>query len=90
VPNHGINDWPHLPSKATHDEVAGVVKLRHSVDASGKTTNVQVISEPPGYQLGDYLKKVVPLLDFLQGYRNGRPTATTYTSTWWFGSPVGR
>jgi Gram-negative bacterial TonB protein C-terminal len=90
VPNHGIDDWPHFPSKATHDEVAGVVKLRHSVDANGKTTNVQVISEPPGYQLGDYLKKVVPLFNFLPGYRNGRPTATTYTSTFWFGRPVGR
>jgi Gram-negative bacterial TonB protein C-terminal len=70
--------------------VAGVVKLRHSVDANGKTTNVQVISEPPGYQLGDYLKKILPLFDFLPGYRNGRPTATTYTLTWWFGQPVGR
>jgi hypothetical protein len=90
VPNHGIDDWPHFPSKATHDEVAGVVKLRHSVDGNGKTTNVQVISEPPGYQLGDYLKKVVPLFDYLPGYRNGRPTATTYTSTFWFGRPVGR
>jgi hypothetical protein len=90
VPNHGVNDWPHFPSKATHDELAAVVKLRHSVDANGKTTNVQVISEPPGYQLGDYLKKVMPLADFLPGYRDGRPTATTYTFTWWLGRVVGR
>lgn len=67
-----------------------MVKLRHSVDATGKTTDVQVISEtPPGYQFGDYMKKVVPLLDFLPGYRNGTPTATTYTLTWWFGRTVG-
>ena len=89
VPNHYLSDLPHYPSVATHDEAAGVVKLRHSVDANGKTMNVQVISEPPGYQLGDYLKKVLPLLDFSPGYRNGRPTATTYTLTWWFGRTVG-
>jgi TonB family protein len=89
VPNHYPSNWPQYPSKATHDEAAGVVKLRHSVDANGKTTDVQVISEPQGYQLGDYLKKVLPLLDFLPGYRNGRATATTYTLTWWFGRTVG-
>lgn len=89
VPNHYITDLPRYPTVARHGEAAGVVKLRHSVDANGKTTDVQVISEPQGYQLGDYLKKGVPLLDFSPGYRNGRPTATTYTLTWWFGRTVG-
>jgi hypothetical protein len=89
VPNHYLSNLPHFPSVATHDEAAGVVKLRHSVDANGKTIDVQVISEPPGYQLGDYLKKVLPLLDFSPGYRNGKATATTYTLTWWFGRTVG-
>ena len=60
-----------------------------SVDANGKTTNIQVIAEPSGYQLGDYLKKVLPRLAFLPGYRNGKPTAATYTLTWWFGRTVG-
>ena len=90
VPNHYLSDLPHYPSKATHDEAAGVVKLRHSVDANGKTTDLQVISELPGYQLGDWLKKVLPLLDYSPGYRNGRPTGTTYTLTWWFGRVIGR
>jgi hypothetical protein len=89
VPNHYIVDFPKYPTVARHDEAAGVVKLRHSVDANGKTTDLQVISEPPGYQLGDYLKTGLPLLDFLPGYRNGKPTATTYTLTWWFGRTVG-
>lgn len=90
VPNHYITDFPDYPSAARHAEVGGVVKLRHSVDVSGKTTDVQVISErPPGYQFGDYLKKVVPLLDFLPAYRNGQPTAATYTLTWWFGRTIG-
>ena len=90
VPDNYYLNLPHFPSVATHDEAAGVVKLRHSVDANGKTTDVQVISEPPGYQLGDYLKKLLPRLDFSPGYRNGKPTATTYTLTWWFGRVVGR
>jgi TonB family protein len=89
VPNRNITDFPKYPSVARHDEAAGVVKLRHSVDANGKTTNLQVISEPPGYQLGDYLKKVLPLVDFSPGYRNGSATATTYTLTWWFGRTIG-
>ena len=89
VPNRDFSDWPHFPSKATHDEVAGVLKLRHSVDANGKTTNIQVTRDIPGYDLGDYLKKTLPRLDFTPGYRNGRPAATTYTLTWWFGRTVG-
>lgn len=89
VQNRFVTDFPKLPTKASRDYAAGVVKVRHSVDANGKTTNVQVISEPQGYEVGDYLKKVLPLVDFLPGYRNGRPTASTYTHTWWFGRVVG-
>lgn len=89
VQNRFVPDFPKLPTKAKRDDAAGVVKVRHSVDANGKTTNVQVISEPEGYEVGDYLKKVLPLVDFLPGYRNGRPTASTYTHTWWFGRTVG-
>jgi hypothetical protein len=89
VPNRPITDPPRFPTAARRHDAAGVVKLRHSVDANGKTTDVQVISEPPGYQMGDYLKKVLPLVDFLPGYRNGKPTASTYTFTWWFGRTVG-
>jgi hypothetical protein len=89
VPNRHITDPPQYPTAAKRHDAAGVVKLRHSVDASGKTTNVQVISELRSYGVGDYLKKVLPLVDFLPGYRNGRPTASTYTLTWWFGRTVG-
>jgi hypothetical protein len=90
VPNHGIDNFPDYPSAAKHAEIGAVLKLRHSVDANGKTTGVQVISEnPPGYGLGDYMKKALPLVDFLPGYRNGRPTATSYTLTWWFGRTIG-
>jgi hypothetical protein len=90
VMNRDYSNWPHYPSKATHDEAAGVLKLRHSVDANGKTTDLRVISEPQGYGWGDYLKKVLPRVDFTPAYRNGKPTATTYTLTWWFGRVVGR
>jgi len=90
VPNHYITGLPNYPYAAKHTEVGGVLKLRHSVDANGKTTDVQVMSEnPPGYGFGDYLKKALPLVDFLPGYRNGKPTATSYTLTWWFGRTIG-
>jgi hypothetical protein len=90
VPNHYYLNFPKTPTGTVRDDAAGVVKVRHSVDANGKTTSVEVISEPPGSQAGEYLKKALPLVDFLPGYRNGKPTATTYTFTWWFGRVVGR
>ena len=89
VPTNYYHNFPKTPTAASRDYAAGVVKLRHSVDANGKTTNVEVISEPPGYQMGDYFKKALPRIDFTPGYRNGRPAATTYTLTWWFGRVVG-
>jgi hypothetical protein len=90
VPNHYYLNFPKTPTGTVRDDAAGVVKVRHSVDANGKTTNVEVISEPPGSQAGEYLKKALPMVDFTPGYRNGKPAATTYTFTWWFGRVVGR
>jgi len=90
VPTNYYLNFPKTPTAAVRDDAAGVVKVRHSVDANGKTTNVEVISEPAGSQTGEYLKKALPRLDFTPGYRNGRPTAATYTFTWWFGRVVGR
>ena len=89
IPNHDYLNMPTLPTAAGGDYAAGVVKLRHSVDANGTTTDVKVISEPAGYGMGDYLKKALPRVGFLPGYRNGRATASTYTLTWWFGRTVG-
>ena len=90
VPNRSFANFPKVPAVTKRHDAAGTVKLRHSVDANGKTTNVQVISEhPPGYEFGSYTSKVVPLLDFLPGYRNGKPVACSYTFTWWFGRTVG-
>jgi hypothetical protein len=90
VPNNYYLNFPKVPTNAVRDDAAGVVKVRHSVDANGKSTNVEVIREPAGSQTGDFLKKALPRLDFTPGYRNGRPTAATYTFTWWFGQVVGR
>jgi hypothetical protein len=89
VPNHYYLNFPKAPTGTVRDDAAGVVRVRHSVDANGKTTGVEVISEPPGSQAGEYLKKALPQADFTPGYRNGKPTATTYTFTWWFGQTVG-
>lgn len=89
VPNRYISNGPEYPSAAKRGE-AGVVKLRHSVDAKGKTTDVQVISDPsPNREFSAYLKKALPLYDFSPGYRNGKPTASTYTMTFAFGRTIG-
>jgi hypothetical protein len=100
VANHFLNDLPNSPTELKHDEAGAVVKLRHSVDANGKTTGVKVVSEQvhanmgghatSAYKIGEYLTKVVPMLDFSPGYRNGHPVATSYTLTWWFGQPLRR
>ena len=84
-----IPGFPDFPSSAYHGSTGGMIKLRHSVDAGGKTTDVQVISErPPGQKFGETAAKMVNLLTFLPAYRNGRPAASTYTLTWWFGRPM--
>jgi TonB family protein len=78
---------PYYPSVAYHGNTGGVIKLRHSVDADGKTTDLQAISEqPPGYKFGETAVKTIRLLTFLPAYRNGRPVGATYTLTWWFGT----
>ena len=90
IPNRFRLDYPKVPAVTKRHDAAGFVKLRHTVDANGKTTDVKVISEqPPGYEFGAYTTKLVPLLDFMPGYRNGKATASSYTVTWWFGRPVG-
>ena len=77
---------PDYPSRAYHGNTGALVKLRHSVDANGKTTDLQVISEQPaGEKYGEIAVKTVRMLEFLPGYRNGRPVASTYTLNWWFG-----
>jgi TonB family protein len=54
------------------------VMLRHSVDASGNTTDVQVVSErPPGKHFGENAVKIIRGLHYLPAYRNGQPTALT-------------
>ena len=88
VPNHYRLNFPKAPTGTVRDDAAGVVRVRHSVDANGKTTGVEVISEPPGSQAGEFLKKALPQVDFTPGYRNGKPTATSYTFTWWFGRTI--
>jgi hypothetical protein len=90
VPTNYYLNFPKTPTATVRDDAAGVVKVRHSVDANGKTTNVEVISEPAGSHAGEYLKKALPMVDFTPGYRNGKPAATSYTFTWWYGHVVGR
>jgi hypothetical protein len=90
VPNYPFTNFPDYPSAATRAEMGGVLKLRHSVDVNGKTTGVEIISErPSGYGFGEYMKKALLRVPFLPGYRNGKPTATSYTYITWFGQTIG-
>ena len=47
-------DWPRYPGHAASTGITGTVKLRDSVDETGKTTDVQVVSESqPGYKFAE-------------------------------------
>ncbi len=90
VPSHIRNDWPKTPTATKRHDAAGYALIRHSVDANGKTTGVKVLSEhPPGYDFGTYVTQLTPFLDFMPGYRNGKPVACSYTTKWQFGRPMG-
>lgn len=57
-----------------------LVKVRHSVDAMGKTTDVQVINEnPSGQGFGESAANAIRRRRYLPAYRNGKPTACTIT-----------
>jgi len=90
VPNRLRSNWPKTPTVTKRHDAAGYVMMRHSVDADGKTTAMTVLSEhPPGYEFGTYVTQITPFLDFLPGYRNGKPVACSYTTKWRFGRPLG-
>jgi TonB family protein len=71
---------PSSPGHAAFRGIQGSVKVRHSVDASGKTAGVQVVSEsPPGEQFGESALENIRASVYTPAYRNGKPTASTLT-----------
>jgi pantoate kinase len=57
-----------------------LVKVRHSLDASGKTIDVRVISEiPAGQGFGEAAARAIRSRLYLPAYRNGKPTACAIT-----------
>jgi hypothetical protein len=71
---------PYSPPHAAYLGVHGKVKVRHSVDAHGKTTDVQVLSEShAGEKLGLAVREGILDSAYLPAYRNGKPTASTLT-----------
>ena len=89
IPGKGWDvEWPNYPSAAYHGRTGGRVVIRHSVDATGKTTNVQVVNESPaGHKFGEIAEKMARKLDYLPAYRNGQPADATYTTFFHFGRP---
>ena len=76
----GSSFGPYSPGHAAYLGVQGRVKVRHSVDARGKTTDVQVLSESPtGEKLGEAAREGILKSTYLPAYRNGKPTASTLT-----------
>jgi len=80
----GINNFPDSPSASFR--TGAVVKLKHTIDANGKTTDVHLISESvSGEHAGEAAAKMAAMLDYLPPYRNGHPVTATFTETWHFG-----
>ena len=71
---------PYSPPHAAYLGVHGRVRVRHSVDARGNTTDVQVLSEShAGEKLGAAAREGILDSTYLPAYRNGKPTASTLT-----------
>jgi TonB family protein len=78
--------WPSRPGHAAYLGLGAIVKVRHSVDATGKTTDVKVLTESPaGEGFGEAAAEYLRESTYLPAYRNGKPTASTLTHTVRFG-----
>jgi TonB family protein len=76
----GSSFGPYSPGHSAYLGVQGRVRVRHSVDAHGKTTDVQVLSEShAGEKLGQAAREGIMDSTYLPAYRNGKPTASTLT-----------
>ncbi len=70
----------YFPGHAAYLGLDGVVKLRHSVDAEGNTTRIEVLGESPtGEGFGASAQGRIRNSHFLPAYRNGRPVASVIT-----------
>lgn len=77
---HGSSFGTYSPGHAAYLGLQGRVRVRHSVDARGKTTDVQVLSEShAGEGLGQAAREGIRDSTYLPAYRNGKPTASTLT-----------
>ena len=68
------------PGHATSTGIGGLVTVRHSVDATGKTTDLKILRESPANEgFGKGVSEGIRDSAFLPAYRNGKPTASTLT-----------
>lgn len=76
----GSSSETYSPGHAAYLGLHGRARVRHSVDARGKTTDVQVLSEShPGENLGQAAREGILGSTYLPAYRNGKPTVSTLT-----------
>jgi hypothetical protein len=80
VYKQGSSFGPYSPGHAAYLGIQGTAKVRHSVDAGGKTTGVEVLSESPaGEGLGKAAREGILDSVYVPAYRNGKPVASTLT-----------
>jgi TonB family protein len=80
-PVQGPAIWaPSTPGHAANLKIRGIVRVLHSMNALGKTTGLQVLSESqPGEGFGEAARATILSSRYLPAYRNGKPTASTLT-----------
>jgi TonB family protein len=80
VYKQGASFGPYSPGHAAYMGIQGTVKVRHSMDAQGKTTDVQVLGEShAGEGLGQAAREGILASVYVPAYRNGKPVASTLT-----------
>ncbi len=68
-----------VAQKARVYQQNGAVKLSITVDANGNQRNLKVISEdPPGFGIGEDIRKMYDTAKWIPGFRNGKPVDCTF------------
>ena len=86
----GTRDWlgsrfDLVAQKARVYQQNGVIQLSITVDASGNQRDLKVISEdPPGFGLGEDIRKMYAKAKYIPGFRNGHPVDCTFDYTEFF------
>jgi hypothetical protein len=80
-----------VAQKARVYQQNGAIQLSITVDANGNQRDLKVISEdPPGFGLGEDIRKTYAKAKYIPGFRNGHPVDCTFDFTEFFFTWRGR